>query len=215
MKHRASQLGFTLLEVMIAMTLSVLLLAIVTAGMRTVVDEWQDRSTGPFEEQVDTRLILLQIEQALLGAAPHSYIDQDTLERNVFFVGLEDSLTWVSSISPQARQQLTAWQLSGAEREGVILKSAPAYADDPTERLENTSGTLILPDYELTVSYLDIDEVERPEWLEEWSGIEYQLLPMAVRLRLTNPDVDSDREFALIVPLLHRQHEEIQPVDTQ
>jgi general secretion pathway protein J len=182
MKPSSSQDGFTLLEVLIAMTLSVVLLAIVTAGMRTVVDEWQDRSTGPFEDKVDTSLILLQLEQALLGSTPHSYIDQDTLEQNVFFVGTEDTVTWVSSISPQARQELTAWQLTGTEREGVYLRSTPAYADNPTERLENRTGSLILPDYELNVSYLELDEIERPEWLEEWDGVEYQILPMAVRL---------------------------------
>lgn len=210
-----AQRGFTLLEVMLAMTLSVLLLTIVTAGMRTVVDEWQERSTGPFEERVDAGLILLQIERALLGAVPHGYVDQDTLERNVFFAGTDESLSWVSSVSPQAAQQLAAWQLGNDEREGVLLKSVPAFADSPLERLENATGSLVLPGYTLTVAYLDIDDVERPEWLEEWDGAEYQLLPMAVRLTLLPPDDSRESEFELTVPLLHRQHEDIQPVDIQ
>lgn len=211
--RRENQDGFTLIEIMIAMTLSVILLAIVTAGTRAVVDEWQERSTGPFEERVDTGLILLQIEQALLGASPHSYVDQDTLEQNVFFVGTEESVTWVSSVSPQARQQMTAWELTGAEREGVILKSVPAFADNPMERLEESTGTLVLPGYELTLSYLTLDQVERPEWLDEWDGVEYQILPMAVRLVLTAPDDSDAADVELVVPVLNRQHESIQPVD--
>ena len=207
--------GFTLLEVLIAMTLSVMLLAIVTGGMRTVVDEWQDRSTGPFEEKVDNGLVLLQLQRALLGASPHSYIDQDTLEQNVYFVGAEDSVTWVSSVSPRANQQLTAWQLVMSERDGVVLKTAPAFADDPTLRLDEIAGALILPGYELTASYLTIDDVERPEWLEDWNGAEYQQLPMAVRLELENSDLNDDQQIELIVPFQHRQHESIQPVDIQ
>jgi general secretion pathway protein J len=209
------QRGFTLLEVLIAMTLSVILLAIVTAGMRSVVDEWQERSSGPFEDRVDAGLILLQIERALLGSEPHSYIDQDTLEQNVFFVGTEESVTWISSVSPQARQQLTAWQLIGTERDGVVLKSVPAFAGNPLERLEETTGSLILPDFELVAAYLDIDDVDRPDWLDEWDGVEYQLLPMAVRLRLIPPVESDDDEIELVVPLLHRQHESIAPVDIQ
>jgi len=205
--------GFTLIEIMIAMTLSVILLAIVTAGTRAVVDEWQERSTAPFEERVDTGLILLQIEQALLGAYPHSYIDQDTLEQNVFFVGTEESVTWVSSVSPQARQQLTAWELSVDERDGVILKSVPAFADNPVGRLDESTGTLVLPGYDLTLSYLTLDQVERPDWLEEWDGVEYQILPMAVRLQLTPPDESGASDIELVVPVLNRQHETIQPVE--
>lgn len=207
--------GFTLLEVLIAMTLSVILLAVVTGGMRAVVDEWQDRSTGPFEERVDNGLILLQLDRALLGASPHSYIDQDTLEQNVFFVGTEESVSWVSSVSPRATQQLTAWQLTTTERDGVVLKSVPAFADNPTERLDAINGSLIFRGYNLTASFLTIDDVDRPDWLDEWDGAEYQQLPMAVRLELENPDLDDDQQFELIVPFLHRQHESIQPVDIE
>lgn len=207
--------GFTLLEVLIAMTLSVILLAIVTGGMRAVVDEWQDRSAGPFEDRVDNGLILLQLERALVGASPHSYIDQDTLEQNIFFVGTEASVSWVSTVSSRATQQLTAWQLTATERDGVVLKSVPAFADNPTERLEAINGSLIFPGYDLISSYLTIDDVDRPEWLDEWDGAEYQQLPMAVRLELGNPDLDDDQQIELIVPFLHRQHESIQPVDIQ
>jgi type II secretory pathway component PulJ len=197
---------------MLALTLSALLLGILTAGMRMVVDEWQD-SNNPFEDQLDISLVLLQIEQALAGSSPHSYIDQDTLEQNVFFVGGSDSLTWVSTVSPQARQQMTAWQLSADDRDGIVLKSTPAFADDPTERLEEATGTLVLPGMRLSLSYLTRDDLGRPEWLDEWIGYEYQLLPMAVRLEFADNERPGETLLQTVVPLLHRQHEDIQPVD--
>jgi len=206
--------GFTLLEIMIALTLSVVLLGMLTAGMRMVVDEWQD-SNSPFESEIETSLILLQLEQALLGATPHSYIDQDTLAQNVFFIGADDSITWVSTVSPQARQEMTAWQLQGGDRDGVRLKTTPAFADDPTERLENATGVVLLPGYDMTVSYLTLDDLDRTDWLEEWDGAEYQELPMAVRLTFSDSERPSDESIELVLPILGRQHETIQPVDVQ
>lgn len=208
----ASQTGFTLIEVVIALTLSALLLATLTAGMRMVVDQWQD-SNNPFEDELDDSLIYLQIEQALLGASPTSYIDQDTLEQNVFFAGASDSLTWVSTVSPQAKQQMTVWQLTQEDLDGVLLKSAPALTDDPTERMEEVTGTLVLPGLRLSLSYLDRDDLARPEWLDEWDGAEYQELPMAVRLQFSDPDRGDEDDMELVIPMLHRQHEDIQPVD--
>jgi len=212
MRHGTqAQTGFTLLEILIAMTLSALLLGVLTAGMRMVVDEWQE-SNNPFEAEIDMSLVLLQIENALLGSAPHSYIDQDTLENNVFFGGAGDSLAWVSTVSRQAGQQMTAWQVTTADRDGVRLKSTPAFADDPGERLETAAGILVLPGFDLSVSYLTLDDLDRPEWLDEWDGAEYQQLPLAVRLEFSNVD-EPERDFELVVPFLNRQHETIEPVD--
>lgn len=210
---RHSSRGFTLLEVLIAMVLSAVLLGTLTAGMSLVVDEWQDSNT-PLERILDHELLFLQLESALLGVTPHSYIDVDTLENNVFFVGTEESLTWVSTVSPQANQQLTAWQLLADERDGVILKVTPAYADNPEERFEELAGVPLFPDFDLEASYLTIDDQGRPEWLDEWLAADYQQLPMAVRLRLYEAEVGGDELF-VTVPVLTRQHETIEPVDIE
>lgn len=211
--HPAGARGFTLLEVLLAMVLSAVLLGTLTAGMSLVVDEWQD-SNSPLEESLDTDLMFLQLESALAGATPHSYVDQDTLENNVFFLGSEESVTWVSTVSPQANQQMTAWQLIADERDGVVLKVVPAFADNPEERFDELAGSLLLPGYDMEASYLTIDDQDRPEWLEEWLGADYQLLPMAVRLRFFEAEVSGD-ELLVTVALVNRQHETIEPVDIE
>lgn len=208
-----AQRGFTLLEMLIAMALSVVLLGVLTAGTRAVIDEWQD-STNPFETRLERSLILLQIEQALLGAVPHTYTDQNTLEQYVFFEGAEDSVAWVSTVSPQAKQVLTAWQLRMEGVDGVILKSVPAFADYPTDRLDDTTGTMVFPDVELTIEYLRLDDLGRAEWLEEWDGTQFQSLPLAVRFELASEDRRGDT-LQMVVPFFARQHETIQPVDVQ
>ena len=208
----ARQTGFTLLEILIAMSLSVLLLGTLTAGMSLVVDRWQD-SSSPLETELDASIVFLQIERALLGAMPHGYVDQDTLARNVFFAGGSETLAWVSTVSPQVKQELTAWQLSGEEREGVTLKAVPALADDPAERLELAAGTLILPDFELMLSYLTLDDLGRVEWLEEWDGPDYQSLPMAVRLSFSGGEAVGADDSEIVIPLLHRESDSIEPVD--
>jgi hypothetical protein len=110
---------------------------------------------------------------------------------------------------------MTAWQLRDDGRSGVVLKTAPAFADNPLERIENATGTPLIADARMAVAYLTLDDAGRPEWLEEWDASEYQELPMAVRLTLSGEGRSTATDLELVVPILVRQHESIQPVDVQ
>lgn len=203
--------GFTLLELLLALGLTAMLLGLLSSGVFLVAEDW-NRNSDQLDQNLDQSLAILQVERSLLGAFPHSYTDNDTLARLVYFVGEEDSLSWVSSVSPQRSPGLTAWALNNAD-EGVTLRLAPAYADDPRERLELATPVLLLPGYSASFLYLYDELDESRQWREDWSGEELQVLPLAVYLRLTPLDDDAGRvqELELVARILANQHRSLRP----
>lgn len=208
---RETQAGFTLLELMIAMALTALLLGMLSAGIYTVVNDWE-RETSVLDETLDRSLVLLQIERALYAAFPHSYVDQEEFARFVYFRGGPDSLAWVSTVSPYRVQGLTAWQLESDNQDGVSLRLTPAFSDNPDERFETATPTSLLPGYSAEFRYLLQRNEDEKVWVDEWPGNEMQSLPRAVHIVLTPIDDFEDAEvLEILAPIRTWEHKDIQP----
>ncbi len=211
MARRTRQQGFTLLEIMVSMTLTAMLLGMLSAGVYSVVNDWQNE-TSVLDETLDKSLVLLQIERALFAAFPHSYIDYDTLEREVYFDGYEDEMRWVSTVSPQRRTGLTAWRLTNDYEQGLQLTLTPAYSDNPDVRFENLEPTLILPNYTAEYLFLVQRNEDEKEWVDEWVSEDMRSLPIAVQIILTPIDDRLDDEILEVLAAIKTwQHEDIQP----
>lgn len=209
--QRQREHGFTLLELMLAMALTALLLGMLSAGVYTVVNDWQEE-TGALDATLDKTLVVLQLERALLAGFPHTYVDSERLSRHVWFIGDSDSLAFVSAVSPQRSPGLTAWQLD-SDSDGLRLKLTPAFADDPETRLEGLEPTLLLPGYRASFRYLLQRNPEEKEWLDTWDGAEQQSLPLAVHLVLSPLDADLEEpELEIVAPIRAWRHFEIEPV---
>lgn len=214
--HRRLNFGFTLLEVLVAVSLSALVMLVLSMGMNVIIKDWM-RSGNHLDESLDTVLTVLQIERAITGAFPHTYVDEKEKKEYVFFEGEEDKLTWVSTVSPGRQSRLTAWQLLPSEEEkGVELRVVPAFADNPMERLEEeeTDSFLAFEGYKAEFEYLYIDDKfdSENEWQEEWEGKKRQSLPNAVRLRLTPIDNDGKQPMEIIAMILAHTHQTLQPI---
>lgn len=214
---RTSQSAFTLIELLIALTLSTLVMLMLAAGMNTVLNEWT-RSSNRLEESLDKVLVLLQIERALESAFPHTYRDREENKNYIFFEGEEEQMAWVSTVSPARQPGLTAWQLLPNEEEtGVQIRLVPAFASDPTERLEeHVTAVTALEGYKAYFEYLYVDEKieEDTKWLTEWSAQKLQGLPNAVRVRLeseTDTEEDSVEIIAVIRAYQHQTMRRIKP----
>lgn len=203
------QKGFTLLELLLSMTLTALLLGMLSAGVYAVVNDWQDESAG-LEAELDRALVLLQVERALQGAYPHSYIHPERIARFVYFHGDETGLSFVSTVSPQRQSGLTAWQLYSEEGDGVWLRLAPAYSDSPDARLEEAEPVLLLSGYRLRARYLVSRGIDEKLWLDEWPADEMQSLPLAVSLQWIPDDPDLDT-LEVLAPIRANRHEDIEP----
>lgn len=209
MKNPEPQSGFTLIEVMLALALTGMLLGLLSTGVYIVAEDW-NRNSDSLDANLDDAVAILQIDRALQGAFPHSYTNEDTLTRQIYFTGEDDFVSWVSAVSPQRTPGLTAWELFTVDDEGVYLALAPAYSDNPAERLSESEPQLILPDYAAEFSYLyeELDESKR--WRDDWEAEEYLGLPLAVYVRF-EPD-DRDREVLEIVARIRsNEHRSIRP----
>lgn len=205
--------GFTLLEILIALSLTAMLLTMLTAGVYGVIRDWDDNAGG-LETTLDQTVAILQLERALQGSFPHSYRDSETLGRHVYFDGESDRLSWVSSVSPQRNPGLTAWRIYSDEDGRVLLQLAPAFSDDPDERLSAAEPILLLEGYELEIQYLFEDLDFQRRWRDEWSGRDLQSLPNAVYVRLI--PIDRSRQspaelIEIVAPIASTRHRSIEP----
>ena len=205
----ANNAGFTLIEVVLAMGLTTLLLGLLSTSVFIVAGDW-NRNSNSLDESLDLSLALLQVDRSLHGAFPHSYTNEETLNRQIFFTGENDSLSWVSTVSPQRLPGLTAWELSVVPGEGIYLKLAPAFSDNPSLRLNESNPVLLFPGYDLELSYLYEELDQNKVWTDRWEAQDLLSVPLAVYVRLV-PNIDINDEFEIIARIRNSEHRSIRP----
>jgi general secretion pathway protein J len=191
-----------------------MLLGLLSTGMYTVMNDWEN-DTSALDASLDETVAILQLERALQGAFAHSYRNDETLARYVYFNGEDETLSWVSTVSPQRSGGLTAWQLQSVDDEGVYLRLAPAMSDNPQPRLEETEPVLLLENYTARFSFLyeELDFSKR--WREDWPGEELHMLPLAVHVLLTPLDSARRKEpLNIIARVRANQHRSLRPAFT-
>ena len=215
-EHRAKkplsknpQHGFTLIEVLLALALTALLLTLLSTGMYVVARDWND-NTERLDAKLDESLAILQIERALVAAFPHSFNSTETLLREVYFDGEDDRLRWVSTVSPQRLAGLTTWSIDAVSGEGIGVRTAPAFSDDPSARLDNVETRIILPGHDLEISYLREPNALTREWTDEWLGGEQGALPLAVHILFRATGAEGS-DYELIAPIKAWRHRSIMP----
>ena len=203
--------GFTLIEVVLALSLTTLILGLLSTSVFIVTEDW-NRNSDVLDTSLDEALAILQIDRALHGAFPHSFTNAETLSRQVYFIGEDDYLSWVSSVSPQRTPGLTTWEVYSVDGEGVYLTMVPAFSDNPTERLQEAEPLLLLPGYKVEFSYLYEELDENKYWREDWEGDELLSLPLAVYV-LFEPMDDNDNKEALeiVARIRSNEHRSIRP----
>ena len=208
-RAKKAQQGVTLIAVLLALALTALLLTLLSTGMYVVARDWND-NTERLDARLDESLAILQIERALIAAFPHSFNSTETLLREVYFDGEDDRLRWVSTVSPQRLAGLTAWSIDAVSGEGIGVQTAPAFSDDPGARLDNVETRIILPGYDLEISYLREPNALTREWTDEWLGNEQGALPLAVHILFRATGAEG-RDYDLIAPIKAWRHRSIMP----
>ncbi len=205
--------GFTLIEIILSLALTAMLLTLLSAGMFGVMNDWDDDSSV-LEASLDETVAILQLERALQGAFPHSYRNEESLGRFVYFEGETESLRFVSTVSPQRSGGLMAWQLESHPDEGVTLQLAAAMSDNPNTRLEQAAPRLLLPHYTAEFHYLYEELDFTKQWRDEWMGESQLTLPLAVHVRLSPRDENqrNQGELDIIARIRATEHPAIRPV---
>lgn len=184
--------GFTLLELLISITMLALILVIIFGtmrlGFRSV--ESADRKMEALERK---RMSLSIITAQTASHVPLTYDDEGT--KRYYFSGSSDAMQFTTNYSIWGGQKGYVTVNYRVESEAGGKQSL--YASESTVALEGTRETKLLEGLDsVTFEYYYKDPTEeKGEWVEEWS--DDQATPEKVRLRL----VEGTRSVSLILPV--------------
>jgi len=191
------QHGFTLLELLLALAILGVLVAILLAGLRIGISAWEG---GEARAEVHQRLraIAGHLEDALASAYPYR-ARVEVLERRILFEGEPHRVRFVTAGAPLTLPAPIAFHavtLALDEDVGLTLTEKPVPAEAPF-----AGGARLVLDPEvraLRFSY----RAEGGGWQERWDGQEAGGLPTAVRIDLAVRFRDRIETLpALMIPL--------------
>ena len=210
--------GFTLIEVIITMTILGLILLIIFGAFRLGLSAWE-RGESIKEEFQKERIISQLISQQVKSMVPYKIKTQKAEGNYLAFEGKAHSLKFVSALSIKAKKPegcvyvIYDFRKGGREGGRLILYE---------QRVLNKDFFEERPKEELEISLLEgisdvFFEYYREEnkdknwtegWVEEWNAKEEKELPRALRIKITYPahreggKNEREREGIFSVPLL-------------
>ena len=202
--------GFTLVELLISLSLSSVVLLILVSSFYQLNRNWEQQN-NLLDERIDNSLILIEIEKAISAAYPFTYKDKSSLKKNIFFMGQEKKLQWVSTVSPSYDGAIMIWSMTLLDN-GFELFVIPALSGNPENQInyalsnEETNKMILFEEYSIKLSYLFSDAEDQSEWLNLWSIDEKKSLPSAIRIYFdANKDHPQLKSFDLISPIASYQ----------
>ncbi|MCF6202873.1 MAG: prepilin-type N-terminal cleavage/methylation domain-containing protein [Methylococcaceae bacterium] len=191
MKSKRS--GFTLIEVLIGMSLLGLMMLLLFASLRICVQNWNAGEKKIV--QVSQRAIVQNFFQSKLHATLP--LNADFFEEQQFsFQGNAEQMQFVASMPASVGKlgiQLFTLSLQpGENNQGSELKVniRPFFPKSETEEWDDESVVILKQIQALRFSYFGSDEIaDEPVWQEEW--LDKQILPkmVSVDIELTNGEV--------------------------
>jgi len=172
--------GFTLIELILALSIVATVLVILFGGLRIGLAAWQrgEERTAKLDH---TRSLAVLLERTLAGAFPYRIVPEDEQTARILFEGLPDRLTFVTLSPPfptGASAAFAVVSLSG-DAAGLALRQQILPNPVPLDRLRpilvdaQTSG--------LRFRYLG----QEPEaWQDAWDVGKEEGLPRAVEITL-------------------------------
>jgi len=176
--------GFTLIELVLALSIVAAMLAIVFGGLRVAIRAWQSG-----EQRTETlqhaRSLSALLSQSLGGTTAYLAASEPGAQADVLFQGEPDKLSFVTVAPPfplPAPIAFTAVTLSvdEGERPGFAVREKALPNDDPFEL-----GTPIAVDPSLTAVHFRYLRDIPDSWEEQWDGVQERSLPKAVEVTLT------------------------------
>ncbi|MGH7829043.1 MAG: type II secretion system protein GspJ [Candidatus Binatia bacterium] len=195
------QAAFTLIEVVLAMTLLALMVTVLYGAFHL-----GHRAAEKVQDHIDESQRLRSLGEFLgtylRSAYPYRPSPRDSA---IFFFGDEESLAFVSAVSVgmggrgMAKISLTLIH-GGAEGNVLTLEEeVPVRAQEAGQAAGNRSSIVLQEGVrDLRLDYLD-PQSDEERWIEQWDGRERRSLPRAVRIHLRD---ERGEETQWIFPMM-------------
>jgi general secretion pathway protein J len=195
MPHRKASAGFTLIEVLIAMTLLGIMVVLLFSSMKICADSWQkgeDKIT-----EVNDVAVVYQFFQHHLGTAIPLWNDFSEKDNKVFaFQGKNQELQFVSAFPASAKKsglQLFSLKLINDDGDGQVIQVSikPFYPAAEGEEWRQEEVTLLRHVRNFSLSYFGFERADsetQPEgfWQDEWLDRTSQ--PSLVKVKIERDD---------------------------
>ena len=180
--------GFTLLELLIAITISILILVVLGAAMRLGYKS-QERGTERGEMMQKVRILEDRIAWLIRGVYPFYLKKPD--EKKIFFDGKSDQVGFVTSsidthgTGPEDTAGLK-WVSIFVDSEGLKIREKIFFLEDV---FDDSNGKVYLLDPEVRKIEFEFFEIKEDEkqgtWISEWDPSDKETVPTAVKVTMT------------------------------
>jgi type II secretion system protein J len=187
MKQSNKKSGFTLLELLIAITLSIVIFLILFSAMRLGYES-QEKGSEAAEVTQKVRIIGDRITWLIRGAYP--FFRKESGEKKFFFEGESERIGFVTTSvdvygqGPEDRAGLK-WVSIFKDNNNLTIREKVFFLEDV---FDDSGGKVYVLDpevKELEFEYFDIPEDETEgDWVSEWDPDENEYLPSAVRVNI-------------------------------
>jgi general secretion pathway protein J len=220
-KNRAvdlfSRKGFTLLEVMITLTILGFILLIIFGGFRLSYSAWERGES--IKEDLQKRRILSQlISQQIKSIVPYRIKTEKAEGDYLAFLGKPESLKFVSALPIRARRSEGFVHLLYEFKEDrfMLYEQRVLNRNFFEEELKEETGVSLHEGISNVrfEYYREADEKKNlaEEWLEEWNAKEEKKLPKLLRITLTFKNKDEKEKetpFSFLASIPALQAEEV------
>jgi general secretion pathway protein J len=183
--------GFTLLELVVAITFLSVILVLILGGMRLASSSY-DRGEESAERYQRIRIVLKLITQQLKSAYPYKVKAQKAEADFIAYQGEGDTLRFVSAFSLQARRpEGLVYVIYRVDEKGSSGKTLKVYEkrvlnkdfmEDTPDDDKFTPLLEDLSDFKFEYFQEGENKDEPGEWLASWDGKEKKELPLEVRM---------------------------------
>ncbi len=185
-KKRNNSSGFTLLELILAITISGLILVVLASSMML---GWRSEEKASEREELSEqiRIITQRITWLIRGAYP--FLKATPEGRTLYFEGTEDTLGLVTTSVTKGTDLINSpglkWIKFYLEDKRLMVREKLFYEKDIFEDEGGKTYTIGDDIYELRFEYFDRDNKEGEEqWVDEWDPKDKNYLPALVKINL-------------------------------
>ncbi len=202
--------GFTLIELVIALTLSVVIVVILLAAMRLT---YKSQAKGAEKIDMAQKIRILGDRVSWLIRGCYPFFFKKLEEEKFFFKGESEKIGFVTASvdsygkGPEDLAGLK-WVSLYTDDEGLKVREKVFFLEDI---FEDDDGTVYVLDPEvkkLEFEYYDIPEGEtQGDWVSDWDPDEKEYIPAAVKFKITFEHQGKTVEMPEIIVRINAQPE--------